>query len=63
MSHRDHASALESDARAQQRALARLRRMTADELFQLAVRAGIYTPDGELAAPYRGGRRRNGRRV
>jgi hypothetical protein len=27
--------------------------MTPDELFAIAVRAGIYTPDGELTPNYR----------
>ena len=36
-----------------QLALAAMQRMTAAELFALAVRAGIYTPDGRLTAPYR----------
>lgn len=35
------------------RALARLRAMSPEEIFQSAVAAGIYTPDGQLTAPYR----------
>lgn len=35
------------------RAMARLRIMSPEEIFQSAVAAGIYTPDGQLTAPYR----------
>lgn len=34
------------------RALAKLRAMTPDQIFQTAVHAGIYTPDGQLTEPY-----------
>ena len=30
-----------------------MQQMTPEELFQGAVRAGIYTADGQLTAPYR----------
>ena len=36
-----------------QAALAELRKLSSAEIFQVAVRAGIYTEDGELTAPYR----------
>jgi len=41
------------DEAGHQRVLRRLREMTVDEAFAVAVRAGIYTPEGELTAPYR----------
>jgi len=31
----------------------RLRSMSPEEVFQTAVDAGIYTPDGKLTSPYR----------
>lgn len=37
------------------RLMARLRKMTPDELFQTLVDAGIYTPDGQLTEHYRDG--------
>jgi len=33
-------------------ALAHLQGMTAEEVFQASVQAGIYTPDGQLRPPY-----------
>ena len=36
-----------------QRVLTKMRNMSPDELFDLAVRAGIYTEDGKLTRPYR----------
>jgi len=30
-----------------------MQQLSIEELFQLAVRAGIYTEDGELTPPYR----------
>jgi hypothetical protein len=42
-----------SEQELHERVLARLRGMTRDEAFALAVEAGIYTPDGELTPPYR----------
>ncbi len=35
------------------RATAKLGKMSPDEIFSLAVRAGIYTKDGRLTPPYR----------
>ncbi len=47
------APGLDEDTRQRRRSLAELQRLSIDELFQVAVRAGIYTPDGELTPPYR----------
>jgi hypothetical protein len=47
------APGLDEDTRRRRRALAKMEQMSPEELFQLAVRAGIYTPDGELTEPYR----------
>ncbi len=47
------APGLDDETRSRRRALAELGSMTPDELFEVAVRAGIYTKDGELTAPYR----------
>jgi hypothetical protein len=33
------------------RIMARLAKMTPEEVFQTAVQAGIYTPDGQLTEP------------
>lgn len=44
---------LDPDTRARRLVLAEMRAMTSEELFELAVRAGIYTKDGKLTAPYR----------
>jgi hypothetical protein len=41
------------EIRARRDALNELKRMSRDELFGIAVRAGIYTKDGQLTAPYR----------
>lgn len=38
---------------AHQRLIQRLRQMSAEEVFQVAVSAGIYTPEGELTPRYR----------
>jgi hypothetical protein len=35
--------------------LAELQKLSVEELFQVAVRAGIYTQDGQLTPPCRGG--------
>ncbi len=48
-----NAPGLDEETRRRRRALAALETMTTAELFQVAVRAGIYTKDGTLAAPYR----------
>lgn len=47
------APGLDEDTRRRRRALAELQELSVEELFQVAVRAGIYTEDGQLAAPYR----------
>jgi hypothetical protein len=47
------APGLDEDTRKRRRALAKMQRMTPQELFQLAVRAGIYTPSGKLTKHYR----------
>jgi uncharacterized protein (DUF433 family) len=41
------------DEAARNERLARLRGLTPEEAFAIAVRAGIYTPEGELTEPYR----------
>jgi hypothetical protein len=50
---RKAAAKLDPATRARREVLTAMKRMTPDELFQLAVRAGIYTSGGELTAPYR----------
>lgn len=47
------APGLDEATRRRRRILAELRKMTPEEKFQLAVRAGIFTPEGELTEPYR----------
>jgi hypothetical protein len=47
------APGLDDDTRRRRRALAELQKLSIEELFQVAVRAGIYTQDGQLTAPYR----------
>jgi hypothetical protein len=47
------APGLDEDTRRRRRALAELQKLSVDELFRVAVRAGIYTEDGELTPPYR----------
>ena len=47
------APGLDEETRERRRALLKLTQLPIDELFQVAVRAGIYTPDGELTEPYR----------
>jgi len=44
---------LDSATRARHAVLAEMRKMTSEELFGLAVRAGIYTKQGKLTRPYR----------
>jgi hypothetical protein len=44
---------LDEETHFRRRALAKLEKMSIDERFALAVRAGIYTEDGELTPPYR----------
>jgi hypothetical protein len=43
----------EEEDRVLREALEDLQRMSVEELFALAVRAGIYTKDGQLTPPYR----------
>jgi hypothetical protein len=45
------APGLDEDTRRRRRALVELQRLSVDELFRVAVRAGIYTEDGELTPP------------
>jgi len=47
------APGLDEETRQRRRALAELQRLSVEELFQLMVRAGIYTEDGQLTPPYR----------
>jgi hypothetical protein len=47
------APGLDEDTRWRRRVLAKLRRLSPQELFEIAVEAGIYTPDGQLTPPYR----------
>ena len=47
------APGLDEDTRQRRRALAELQKLSVDELFQLMVRYGIYTENGELTPPYR----------
>ncbi|HSK03747.1 MAG TPA: hypothetical protein VK932_20985 [Kofleriaceae bacterium] len=47
------APGLDEETRRRRRILAEMRRMSTEEFFQLAVRAGIYTEDGQLTPPYR----------
>ena len=49
------APGLDEDTRARRRILAKLSKLSPREVFELAVRAGIYTPDGKLTPPYRPG--------
>lgn len=46
------APGLDEDTRRRRRALAKMQQMSTEELFGVMVRAGIYTPDGKLTAPY-----------
>jgi hypothetical protein len=46
------APGLDEATRQRRRALAKLQQMTARQVFDLAVRAGIYTKDGELTPAY-----------
>jgi hypothetical protein len=47
------APGLDEETRRRRRILAEMLRMSPEESFQLAVRAGIYTEDGQLTPPYR----------
>jgi hypothetical protein len=44
---------IDDSTRRRRLALKSLETMTPEEIFALAVRAGIYTEDGELTPPYR----------
>lgn len=44
---------LDDETRARREVLAQMREMSTAELFDLAVRAGIYTKQGKLPEPYR----------
>jgi hypothetical protein len=47
------APGLDEETRRRRRVLAEMEQMSADELVQLVVQAGILTEDGKLAPPYR----------
>lgn len=47
------APGLDDETRARRRALAELQQLSVEELFQVMVRTGIYTADGQLTKPYR----------
>ncbi len=47
------APGLDEETRRRRRVLAEMEQFSAEEMFQLMVRAGIYTPEGELTEPYR----------
>jgi hypothetical protein len=44
---------LDSRTNARRAVLAEMRKMTPKQLFEIAVRAGIYTKRGRLTSPYR----------
>lgn len=44
---------IDAETQERRRVLARMQTMTPDQLFELAVRAGIYTEDGKLTRHYR----------
>jgi hypothetical protein len=48
-----NAPGLDDETRRRRRVLAEMQRMSPTELFQLAVRAGIYTKKGKLTKHYR----------
>ncbi len=47
------APGLDEDTRQRRRSLVELQKLSVLDLFQVAVRAGIYTEDGQLTPPYR----------
>ena len=47
------APGLDEETRRRRRVLSQLHALTVEDLFRLMVRAGIYTEDGQLTAPYR----------
>jgi hypothetical protein len=48
------APGLDEDTRRRRRALLKMQQASVEEIFQAAVRAGIYTEDGKLTPPYCG---------
>ncbi len=51
--HDPNSPGLDEATRRRRRALAEMQRMSTEDLFKLAVRAGIYTKSGQLAKLYR----------
>lgn len=49
----DNDAKLDEATKERRQVLANMEKMSPDELFQIAVRAGIYTKDGKVEAPYR----------
>jgi hypothetical protein len=47
------APGLDEETRRRRRVLAEMEQLSTEEVFQLMVRAGIYTVDGQLTPPYR----------
>ncbi|AUX46688.1 uncharacterized protein SOCE26_081960 [Sorangium cellulosum] len=47
------APGLDEETRRRRRILADMRKMSPQALFELAVQAGIFTPEGDLTAPYK----------
>ena len=47
------APGLDEETRRRRRVLAEMEQLSTEEVFQLMVRAGIYTADRQLTAPYR----------
>jgi hypothetical protein len=47
------APGLDEETRRRRRVLAEMEQMSTEEIFQLMVRAGIYTADGQLTEHYR----------
>jgi hypothetical protein len=47
------APGLDEETRRRRRVLAEMEQLSTEEMFQLMVRAGIYTADGQLTPPYR----------
>ena len=48
-----NAPGLDKETRLRRRSLAKMQQLSTDEVFQLAVRAGIYTKSGKLTKHYR----------
>ena len=49
---------LDAETRQRRAALENMKKMSPREMFELAVRAGVYTPDGKLTPEYGGPPRR-----